>query len=69
MKKIHIRISITLLILVLGILACKNLLEEDPKDQVFVDNFFQTANDATAAVCRAYALQWFFILSLLVAPK
>lgn len=56
MKKIHIRFSISLLFLTLGILACKNLLEEDPKDQVFVDNFFQTENDATAAVNSIYAI-------------
>jgi hypothetical protein len=40
----------------MGIVACKNLLEEDPKDQVFVDNFFQTENDATAAVNSIYAI-------------
>jgi hypothetical protein len=40
----------------MGIVACKNLLEEDPKDQVFVDNFFQTENDATAAVNSIYGI-------------
>ncbi|MBK9018125.1 MAG: hypothetical protein IPM82_31040 [Saprospiraceae bacterium] len=37
-------------------IACKGLLEEDPKDQVFVDNFFQTENDAIAAVNAVYSI-------------
>ncbi|MFM8486989.1 MAG: RagB/SusD family nutrient uptake outer membrane protein, partial [Bacteroidota bacterium] len=37
-------------------LACRHLLDENPKDQVFVDNFFQTENDATAAVNSVYAI-------------
>ncbi|MEY3051355.1 MAG: hypothetical protein RLY31_1140 [Bacteroidota bacterium] len=36
--------------------ACQGLLEEDPKDQVFVENFFQTENDAVAAVNSIYAI-------------
>ncbi len=36
--------------------ACQGLLEEDPKDQVFVENFFQTDNDAVAAVNSIYAI-------------
>lgn len=55
MKK-YIRLSIFFALAALGILACKNLLEEDPKDQVFVDNFFQTENDATAAVNSIYGI-------------
>jgi hypothetical protein len=39
-----------LLLLSASFLACRHLLDENPKDQVFVDNFFQTENDATAAV-------------------
>ncbi len=55
MKK-YIRISILFLLLAIGFFACKGLLEEDPKDQVFVDNFFETENDATAAVNAVYAI-------------
>lgn len=44
-------------ILALGLFqACRNLLEENPKDQVFVDNYFQTENDAIAAVNSIYAI-------------
>lgn len=39
-----------------GVIACKDLLEEDPQDQVFVNNFFQTENDATAAVNSIYGI-------------
>lgn len=56
MKKIHIRFYIACALVLIGILACKNLLEEDPKDQVFVDNFFETENDATAAVNSIYSI-------------
>lgn len=55
MKK-YIHISIPLLFLAFGIFACKGLLQEDPKDQVFVDNFFQTENDAIAAVNSIYSI-------------
>jgi len=55
MKK-YIRLSILSLLLAVGIFACKGLLEEDPKDQVFVDNFFQTENDAIAAVNSIYSI-------------
>ncbi|MBI1226639.1 MAG: RagB/SusD family nutrient uptake outer membrane protein [Bacteroidetes bacterium] len=55
MKK-YISVSILSLLLVVGFFACKNLLDEDPKDQVFVDNFFQTENDATAAVNSIYGI-------------
>ncbi|MBK8566774.1 MAG: RagB/SusD family nutrient uptake outer membrane protein [Saprospiraceae bacterium] len=55
MKK-YIGFSILILLLTVGFFACKGLLEEDPKDQVFVDNFFQTENDATAAVNSIYGI-------------
>lgn len=56
MKNILFRCFILSCLLLLGVLSCKNLLEENPKDQVFVDNFFQTENDATAAVNSIYAI-------------
>ncbi len=56
MKKILFRFLLPSVLLLCGVLACKNLLEEDPQDQVFVDNFFQTENDATAAVNSVYAI-------------
>ncbi len=56
MKKIYsIFIVLPLLSLVL-ILACTDLLEENPRDQVFVDNFFENPNDAIAAVNSIYAI-------------
>jgi starch-binding outer membrane protein, SusD/RagB family len=55
MKK-FIHFSILFLLFTVGFFACKGLLEEDPKDQVFVDNFFQTENDATAAVNSIYGI-------------
>lgn len=55
MKK-YIRFSILFSTLALGIFACTDLLDEDPKDQVFVDNFFQTENDAIAAVNSIYGI-------------
>lgn len=39
-----------------GFYACRNLLDEDPRDQVFIENFFQTENDAIAAVNSIYAV-------------
>ena len=54
--KIYARLFILCTLLAAGILACKNLLEENPKDQVFVDNFFQTENDAVAAVNSVYGI-------------
>ena len=56
MNKLYFRYAFLFAILGMGIVACKNLLEEDPKDQVFGDNFFQTENDATAAVNSIYAI-------------
>lgn len=35
--------------------ACDNILEEDPRDQIFKDNFFQTENDAIGAINSIYA--------------
>lgn len=55
MKK-HIRLILFFALVAASILACKNLLDEDPKDQVFVDNFFQTENDAIAAVNSIYGI-------------
>lgn len=55
MKK-YIHISILFLLFAVSIFACKGLLEEDPQDQVFVDNYFQTENDATAAVNSIYGI-------------
>ena len=45
-----------LLLLAASFLACRHLLDENPKDQVFVENFFQTENDATSAVNSVYAI-------------
>ncbi len=56
MKNRFIQYSICLVFVTIGVLACKNLLVEDPKDQVFVDNFFETENDATAAVNSIYSI-------------
>ncbi|MCB9267258.1 MAG: RagB/SusD family nutrient uptake outer membrane protein [Lewinellaceae bacterium] len=53
-RYIHI---LVMLFLAAGLLpACRNLLEENPKDQVFVENYFQTSNDAVAAVNSIYAI-------------
>lgn len=35
--------------------ACDNILEENPRDQIFKDNFFQTENDAIGAINSIYA--------------
>ena len=56
MKKTYIRLSILFFLAAAAVMACKGLLEEDPKDQVFVDNFFQTENDAIAAVNSIYSI-------------
>lgn len=37
-------------------MACTDILEEDPKDQVFVENYFETENDAVTAVNAIYAI-------------
>lgn len=55
MKK-YIQLSLILSLLTIGVFACKGLLDENPKDQVFVDNFFQTENDAIAAVNSIYSI-------------
>jgi hypothetical protein len=54
--KIFLRLAIFSFLAATGTWACQDLLEEDPKDQVFVDNFFQTENDAFAAVNSVYAI-------------
>jgi len=56
MKKILFRYLLASILLLCGVLACKNLLEENPQDQVFIENFFETENDATAAVNSIYAI-------------
>lgn len=56
MKKILFRYLLPSVLLLCGGLACKDLLEENPQDQVFIDNFFETENDATAAVNSIYAI-------------
>lgn len=35
---------------------CSSFLDEDPKDQVFVENFFETENDGISAVNAIYAI-------------
>ncbi len=35
--------------------SCRDILDEDPKDQVFITNFFQNENDAIGAVNAIYA--------------
>ena len=37
------------------IVSCEDILEEDPKDQIFKSNFFQNDNDAIGAVNSIYA--------------
>lgn len=55
MKQV-IRYSVIAVVLVLIATACSKLLVEDPKDQVFIDNFFETENDAISAVNSIYAI-------------
>ena len=56
MKKRSIYISTLLaaFILITGS-SCKKFLEESPKNQVAVSNFYQTENDAIASVNAIYA--------------
>lgn len=53
MKKIY-----TLLLFgsALFLASCSDFLEEDPQDQVFIENFFQSESDAAAAVNSIYAI-------------
>lgn len=55
-KLIPTRILLVFSILAISLPTCKNLLVEDPKDQVFIENFFKTENDAIAAVNSIYAV-------------
>ena len=55
-KLIPTRILLVFSILAISLSTCKNLLVEDPKDQVFIENFFKTENDAIAAVNSIYAV-------------
>lgn len=36
--------------------SCTKLLDENPRDQVFVENFFETENDAISAINSIYAV-------------
>lgn len=54
--KNYVLISILFLFFIGAFIACGDLLKEDPKDQVFVENFFQTENDAIAAVNSIYSI-------------
>ncbi|GLR18739.1 membrane protein [Portibacter lacus] len=36
--------------------SCTDILVEDPQDQIFVDNYFETENDAISAVNSIYAI-------------
>jgi hypothetical protein len=55
-KFIPTRILLVFSILVISLPTCNNLLVEDPKDQVFIENFFKTENDAIAAINSIYAV-------------
>ena len=56
MKSIRIKLITGLLILGwVGSSSCKKFLEEDPKNQVTIQNFYQTESDAIAAVNAIYA--------------
>ena len=46
---------LTLIFVCFLVEGCNDILEEDPKDQVFVTNFFQSENDAIGAVNAIYA--------------
>ena len=50
------RVILLAVLAIMACWACKDLLEEDPQDQIFVENFFQTENDAIAAVNSIYAI-------------
>lgn len=45
-----------IIIALVAVTACDDILEEDPQDQVFVDNYFETESDAVAAVNSIYAI-------------
>ena len=56
MKQMIQRLTILLSFIVLaGITSCSDLLKEDPKNQVFRDNYFENDNDAISAVNAIYA--------------
>lgn len=56
MKSIRIKLVAGLLILAwVGSSSCKKFLEEDPKNQVTIQNFYQTESDAITAVNAIYA--------------
>ncbi|MBK7428790.1 MAG: RagB/SusD family nutrient uptake outer membrane protein [Saprospiraceae bacterium] len=51
-----IKYSSIVVVLVLLATACSKLLDENPRDQVFIENFFETENDAVSAVNSIYAI-------------
>src|SRR5450432_2178682 len=53
--KRHYKITIILSIIILSGSSCKKFLEEDPKNVVAITNYYQTENDAIAAVNAIYA--------------
>ncbi len=57
MKSFRIQIITLLLISIsmMSIVSCKKFLEEDPKNQVTITNFYKTESDAVAAVNAIYA--------------
>ncbi|GJM33863.1 MAG: membrane protein [Saprospiraceae bacterium] len=42
--------------LIFGTFSCTDILVEDPQDQIFVDNYFETENDAISSVNAIYAI-------------
>ena len=53
--KRYYKITIILSIIILSGSSCKKFLKEDPKNLVAITNFYQTENDAIAAVNAIYA--------------
>ena len=50
------QVGLIFVLLIIAGFSCSKLLEENPRDQVFVENFFETENDAIAAVNSIYAI-------------
>ncbi len=58
MNKIFLKIT-SVLVIALGIFACSDYLDVDVNNQLAVDNFYKTDDDANQAVLAAYdILQW-----------
>jgi tetratricopeptide (TPR) repeat protein len=53
MKKLN---KYIILCLILASSSCTDILVEDPQDQIFVENYFETENDAISAVNSIYAI-------------